>query len=145
MLPKCKTPYALLLLGCESDIGPMRFPCDPSDGYGLQIEVEAARSINEQLIERTVNFFKLESIRRHVHLHQDYSCEATLPDGKLVTVYVATISGRHRLAKDEWSTMPELLKKMPKDRNRLAYLKAWQVISGVAQELIKAVELEDLD
>jgi hypothetical protein len=122
----------------------MRFPADPKDSYGLLIEVEGARPINEQLVDKAVQFFGKENVRRHVQIEQSYSCEAALPDGKSITVYVATVAGRHRLASKEWPTMPELLKNMPKDRNRLAYLKAWQILSGVAQELIKAVELEDL-
>lgn len=40
---------------------------------------------------------------------------------------------------EDFITFPEALRRMTKDRSRLIFLKAWQVLSGSATEKIKAI------
>jgi hypothetical protein len=40
--------------------------------------------------------------------------------------------------------MPEILRAMPADRNRVTYMKALQVFSGALEEQTKALDLEEV-
>ena len=49
-----------------------------------------------------------------------------------------------KISWQEWSTLPVLIRNMPKDRNRLAYLKAWQVLTGALEESTKALDVHEV-
>lgn len=138
----CKTARAVLLLGCEAEHGPMRFPSESSELPGLVVKVIPRAPITEQLIEKASGFLGSKDLSRHVAVNQDFSDTIRIGEED-ITLYVGTIEAQHQTAQLTWNTMPTLLRAMPKDRRRLPYLKAWQVLTGALSENVKAVDLED--
>ena len=68
-------------------------------------------------------------------------CETlSAEDGDQVALYLVEVSVSAWPANA--STMPDLLRRMPKNRNRLGYLKAWQYLSGDHKLTTRAVELD---
>jgi hypothetical protein len=138
----CKTPKAIVLVGCESEEGPMRFPTEGGELPGLHIDVDSSQPINEQLIKRVVAYLALPRLSGHVEINQDFS-DVLDNQGVPTTLFLATIHARHASGKLEWPTMPTLLRGMPSDRRRLPYLKAWQVLTGALSANTKAIDLEE--
>lgn len=139
----CKTDEAILLLGCESEIGPMRFPSESQDLPGLRIKVDPRMPITEQLLAKAAEYIGIEKVKRHVDIVQEHCETFAIEGGKEITLFVGTMHFRHRVAQHSWATMPDLLKAMPKNRTRLPYLKAWQVLTGALTANVKAVDLEE--
>jgi hypothetical protein len=123
----------------------MRFPQNGGALPGLVLEVAGGLPINVQLIE--LLWTHLGERIKGVDVTQAFSGEVTLPDGRQATVYLATVNGQRELTTADGRlapTLPEILRGMPKDRNRLPYLRAWQVLSGGLTSETKAIELDDL-
>lgn len=137
----CKTPVAILLAAMPDERDLMRFPQNGAGLPGLAFEVASGMPINVQLIEFL--WAHLGDKVKGIDIIQDYSGEVQLPDGRAATVYLATVNGRFPLPPDA-KTMPEILRGMPKDRNRLPYLKAWQVLTGSLTLNTKAVDLDEV-
>lgn len=143
MLNRCSTSVAIVLLGVMDERGIMRFPVDAPETPGLMFQPETLKPINEQIFDR----IEREVLSRDpglIDICQEYSCEVTLSDSRQATLYLATMKFQEKNAANQWDTMPELLRAMPKSRNRLAYLKAWQVLTGAMSENIKVIEQEEM-
>ena len=141
----CKTPEARLLIAVSDKKGVFRFPVNADQIVpGLKIAVELGAPIGPQLVEVAEQYFKQQGLGLNVNIEQSY-LETIETDVGAVTVYAGSLDKNSDFkAPDEWPTLPELLRKMPKDKNRMAYLKALQVFSGAHTEKIKAVESKDL-
>jgi hypothetical protein len=137
----CKTPVAILLAAVADDRDLRRFPQNGGALPGLVFEVSPGLPINIQLLETL--WAHVGEKLKGVDIIQEFAGEAELPDGRAATVYLATVNGRRELSGDA-PTMPEILRGMAKDRNRLPYLKAWQVLTGSLTLNTKAIELDEL-
>lgn len=140
----CKTSVAILLAAIPDERDLMHFPQSATSFAGLPgltFDVSPGMPINIQLMEQL--WAHLGEKIKGVDIIQAFVDEVRLPDGRAATVYLATVNGRRTLTSGA-PTMPEILRQMPKDRNRLAYLKAWQVLTGSLTLNTKAVELEEI-
>ena len=146
----CKTPVAVLLLGVKDAKGVMRFPSGPGEGEartsGLRIDVRPLVPINEQLMAAASTALATP-LALALDVVQEFADELTLPDGQAATVYLATVNETRApqvQARSEWASMPDILRGMDKDRRRLPYLRAWQILTGGLTLNTKAVEASEL-
>jgi len=143
---QCSTPRAVLLIAVEGPRGLFRFPNDRGDWPGLGLQVDMLNSINEQLQRRAQEFFGPWGSR--CHIWQEYSALLDRDGSAPATLYVAKITPKDNELDErtwaQWLTLPELVQTLPKDRNRLSYLKAWQILSGALEENTKALDVDEV-
>lgn len=144
----CDTATATLLLAVECEDKLLRFPNDQNGWPGLTVKVDPMLGINGQLLERV----KAEPGLMHtppVSIWQEYSARLEPSPGRdISTLYVAVVRpgsmALQSMPWTQWQTLPEIIRSLPKDRNRLAYLKAWQVLSGALTETTKALDIDEV-
>src|SRR5688572_22961986 len=124
----CPTAEAALLLAV---VGPtFRFPSHAGERPGLWLRVTPRTPINEQLQAAAEAALGINGLGRHLQIDQSFAQPMTFKDAQPATLYLARLDGE--LLADRgasWPTMPELFARMPRDRSRLPYLLAWQVLS----------------
>ena len=143
-----KTKRALLLLGVPSERGVLSFPSTvpPKEGPhpGLLLDCDLQLPINPQLIDAAELYLQEEGLGIKMHIWQDYSDHLLLASGEKVTVYIARLDRTIEDASSQgvMRTMPEWIRGLPKDRSRLLYVRALQVLSGGLTQETKVVELD---
>lgn len=135
-----KQKPVLVLIACRDEAGLVRVPTDGDPlvpGLLVSGTDQALRKAAEKMLHpELAPFLTLE------HIIQD---AIQLPSGENAELVVAEIQPQHFVAPLDWATVPTLIRGMPTTRNRLAYLKAWQILTGAHQETLEAVEInEDL-
>ena len=142
----CPTDMAVLVLAVSCPDGLLRFPNDDSPLPGLLIKSKPMALINDLLAECAHQV--VPAAGSTLHIWQDYRGGLKLADNTDATMYVARLTVGADAIKDlpwpTWATLPNLIRSMPKDRNRLAYLKAWQVLTGALDESTKALDVNEV-
>ena len=141
---KCKTDVALILLGVANQKGFLIFPTTATETPGLMFSPGGAQPVNLQILSQVSDYLGLDLNGQAVEICQEYSDTVTLASGNEATLYLATIRDRPELIKEDWSNLPDHLRAMPKNKNRLAYLRAWQVLTGSLTLNTKVIEADDL-
>lgn len=141
LLQFCKTPRAIIMVGLRQETGPMLFATESYVVPGLYFKPEVRHQLNDEIAGKITEFFGREL--KNLDITQEFSEEVVLQDESRATLYLATADGHVSISKDSLFPLPTLLRKMPKNRNRLSYLKAWQVMTGSLTLDTKAVELTD--
>lgn len=132
----CPTDTAILLLATKDEGGVMRFP-------PIEIAARPLVSIDEQIVQAASAALGLD-LTLKIRIEQQYADEMTRADGTVTTVYLATVSdGVAPPAKKEWPTLPDLLRSLPKDRSRLPFMRAWQILTGGLTLNTKAVDMNE--
>jgi hypothetical protein len=144
----CKTEVAVLMLAVKDEAGVMRVPVSPgARAPGWEIAVRPLVPIGEQLVAAAAEALGTDVTGLALDVVQEFADETRLADGTLATVYLATLApavAERRHAPRTWSSIPELLRGLPKDRGRLPYLRAWQILTGGLQLNTKAVDVSEL-
>jgi hypothetical protein len=139
----CKTDHALLLLAIPDARGVLHFPSTADAPLpGLHLEVKPLLPIQAQLTAAATAAVGRD-VALDLHLWDELADEMTLPNGTKTTMYVASLKGEAADA-DRWPVMPAILRAMDKNRGRLPYLRAWQVLQGGLKLNTKAVEASEL-
>lgn len=130
----------LVLIACRDENGLVRVPTDGDPlvpGLLVSGADQALRKAAEKLLRPDLAaFMTIEHILQNA---------IQLASGEYAELVVAEIAQQHFTAPLDWATVPHLIRGMPTTRNRLAYLKAWQIFTGAHQETLEAVEInEDL-
>ncbi len=148
MLVNCKTDRALILVPLDGGNGLWMFPSDPGPWAGLHLQVQPLMPILPQIADmiRSRLGFALEPAGYQVC--PDFEDIVMLESKIPATLYVvqsenlkptgiipADPSRPLRLA-----TLPEWLGRLPQERQRLSWLRAWQIYQGILVQNIKAVE-----
>lgn len=138
----CPTNTAILLLGLKRDNGVFVFPSSSEEIPGILAAIDPSLPINPQLLE-------LASRRSGVHpreisVWQEFQETIKLPSGEDATLYAAKALLIPHTIPDDVTTLPEMLRRMPATRNRVAYMKALQVFAGGLEEQTKALDLEEV-
>jgi hypothetical protein len=145
ILLKCKTDFAVLLVGAQTGEGPMRFFVGDPKHPGIVFRVQPATGLNEQFIGELGHLVGQPIDGRYLDVEQAFQNPVVLANGEAATLFLAKWQPNTATVDfSSWVTMPYLLRQMPKDRNRLGYLKAWQVLTGALSESTKAVDLLDI-
>ena len=149
--PFCPTTRAILLLGVRvGSPAIVRVPDARCVPPGRVFTPQPLVPIDEQLIKLAQEIL---GARMHgtVSICQDYTDLVLLdpnlpsehPDAAAV-LYLATCDLDGMPTDVMWPSFPELLRAMPKDRARLPYLRAFQVLAGGLQMTTKAIDVAEL-
>lgn len=142
----CDTPHATLLIAVQCADQLLRFPNDGSFWPGIGFKVDPVLGINEQLMSAAS--IHLGVIGKDLSIWQEYSAVLEHVGVMSSTLYVSKVVPKDfsvlPSAWDSWQTLPVLIRTLPKDRNRLAFLRAWQVLSGGLEESTKALDVEEV-
>lgn len=139
------TDVVIFLVGILDQENVYKFPTKNVFNPGIVFRVDRSIFLNEQIICETEKHTGLEGLGLHLDIEQDFSAEVFLPNGQLATLYVGVVRDFKRKSDRSWLALPEILRRMPKNKNRSAYLKAWQVLMGGLTQEVRALEqhLED--
>ncbi len=136
----CPTDLVVLLVGFASPKGIIVFPSEHDALPGIHFSNKALSPIDVQLCVEIERICAKKLLAKDVHIEQAFA-EKISHNGQDASLYLA-------LVKDEQIKIPEtslplmlLLRAMPKNHNRLAYLKALQVLTGSLQLVTKVVEI----
>jgi hypothetical protein len=141
---RCKTEVAIILLGVADETGFLFYPTTAPETPGLMFSPSVSEPINLQITDLCGEFLGTKLDGFTLDICQKYSDKVNLTDNRIATLYLATVRNHEKLIQNDWSNLPDQIKAMPKNRNRLAYLRAWQVMTGSLSLTTKAVEIDDL-
>ena len=128
----------IFLLACKDERGVLRFPTSGQPLPGLHFQPDMKLPISEQLVSLGREKSGGEDTALEV---EQKLVELLSHDGGEYAVYLGTSSAQ---APADWFTMPEMIRVLPKNRVRLSYMKAWQVLSGGFEANTKVLENVDL-
>jgi hypothetical protein len=138
----CPTDVAVLLLALKRDDGLLLIPTDEGPIPGIVRRVHTALPINPQL--QDMAFERTGIPRLEISIWQEFQDTITMPDGGKATVYAARSLVHPEDMPQDAKPLPEILRNMPANRNRVAYMKVMQVFSGALEERTKALDLEEV-
>ena len=138
----CPTDHAVLLIDLKREDGLIMVPTDPGEIPGILRAINPSLPINPQLLNMAHERTGLPDIE--ISIWQEFQCVITLPSGDEATVYAARALKLPDAIPSDAKTMPEILRGMPANRNRVAYMKVLQVFSGALEEQTKALELDEV-
>ncbi len=136
-------PQIILFCVCKDSKGIWRVYCRNSKEAGRSCPVLDI-DIRAPLIDGIYHYFKVANISLRVgslSLRDGFLEEITSEQGLVIAEldYVT-----HDVSEDDWLTIPDFLRNLPKNRQRLPYLKAWQFIMGSHTGEIEALSVNDL-
>lgn len=135
LLPPCTTPSALVFLAMKDPKGVMRFPSGKLVP-GILITIDPGKPINEVIYEGVESYLGKKLNPTQIDILQDFS-EVVSVGGTDFTIYLAKTDELFSCATTTYS---EILRSLPADRNRLVFLKAFQMFAGSHKETIKVLE-----
>jgi hypothetical protein len=131
-----------LLIAIKREDGLIMVPTDPGTIPGIRKTINPSLPINPQLLDMAAERTGLPAME--ISIWQEFQDTVTLEDGQLATVYAAkTIKTPDSMPHDA-ITLPQILRSMPPNRNRVAYMKVLQVFSGALEEQTKALDLDEV-
>jgi hypothetical protein len=138
----CPTETAVLLLGLKRDDGVFVFPSDEGEIPGIVSAVNPSLPINPQLLQMAHQRSGVPIIE--ISVWQEFQETVKLPGGELGTLYAAKSIILPQQLPHDVTTLPQMLRNMPPNRNRVAYMKALQVFAGGLEEQTKALDLDEV-
>ncbi len=144
LLLNCQTDFAVLLCAVPDERGVLHFPSNDSTLLpGLNFTVAGLTPINEQLIKEAEGFFG-KRLGNSLQITQEFADPVPRPDGVMATLYLATVAQGSVTFDPSWRSLPEILRGLPKNKGRVPFLRAWQILSGGLQLDTKAVDMAEV-
>ncbi len=138
-----KTSISIFLLGFLNKDKVYYFISENQSFPGIHIETPTRVPIVDPMIEKIEAQLSFSLNRHKFYLYSQFCETITLENGQQASLFLAKYDDQELLKAPNWQTFPQLLRHMPKSKNRLSYLKAWQVLTGAWQEEIEVVEKKD--
>ena len=152
MLIHCKTDHAVILIPLDAGDGLWMFPSDPGPWAGLRLNVQPLMPIVPQIADlvRVRLGFAMEPAGYQVS--PDFEDIVMLDSETPATLYVVqatSLKSTEEISVDSkkpfrLATPPEWLGRLPQERQRLSWLRAWQIYQGILTQNIKAVEATEV-
>ncbi len=143
LLLRCPTEHAVLLLGLPDARGVLRFAPASSEILGVPFRPGPVLPINAQILAVANQALGMEIHGPDLDICQEYTDRVVL-EGAEACLYLAIFRSQQIVAPDSWQSLPSHLRQMVRGPNRLAYLRAWQVMTGSLTLDTKAIETNDL-
>ena len=142
---RCQTNQALLLVALADAEGVLRFPSDFSHEtfYGLHVSIKPLLPVAAQILEAASHALGFD-VSRTLDLCQEFADEIPLSHEMKATVFVGLVTHPEFKAPAQWLCLPDILRSMPRDRRRLPYLRALQILTGALSLNTKAVDLDEV-
>lgn len=156
MLIRSTSSWAVLLLACKIPLGEhgegsagnyvYKFPLDRKGPPGLLTKVDQTKAVFPQLAQRVEEFFARKSLVQYLEFVENYvDTVKSKPELGQVQLFVA--NWKPIVTKDDakdWVTMPQILRDLGPGKERLTYLRAFQVLQGGLSETTDVVDTKDL-
>jgi len=127
---KCPTDKAILLVGIRDEKGILRFPTKSSHLPGLFFDVDHDVPINLQIIQAAETFLGESNLGPDLGIFQSFRGDVKLENHGYASLYLAQLTHIKDVDPTTWSTMADLLRSMPANKNRVLYMLALQVFAG---------------
>jgi hypothetical protein len=146
MLARCPTDVAVLLAAVPDANGVLRLPTSgDATAPGLHVRVQPLAPIAAQLVEAAAAAIDLgPAAGMALSLVDGFADPVTLANGEAATLYVGRVSPGAATAPASWPSVPDLLRAMAKNRSRVPYLRAWQVLAGGLDDSVKALDAAEV-
>ncbi|MBF0440941.1 MAG: hypothetical protein HQK54_03475 [Oligoflexales bacterium] len=140
----------VVLLACRDRTGLFRFPVSidkyKEDIPGIKVDLNYYFDrLKAKIVSDAAVALGNEKLSGYILIDREMTPYLTFSDGSKGVLFLARIYAIYFEAPEYWPTLPEILKHMPDDRNRLPYLKVLQILSGSSQDDIEAVGLANED
>lgn len=130
----CSTDRALALFGIACNDGILYFPVDPkAELPGILIDVQREKSITPQLEACIRKELGEELSQDEIKTWPEHGETMHDSRGNLLTVFVSLITPNSEELpepKEHWHKMPDIIRSLPRDRKRVTYMRAWQILVG---------------
>jgi len=127
-----------VLIGAKDERGIYRMISQSADIFGFSFEVDSNKKLMSQVSEKLSN---LGLEKSSIAFASEIAEEVTNLNGKNFLLLLATID---QLPSGFFTeTFPDLLRRLPQERVRLPFLRAWQILMGSHLEVQNAVTFED--
>ena len=170
MIVNCKTDRAVVLVPMDGGNGVWMFPSDASPWAGLHLKVAPLSPIVPQIAEMVRDRLGFDMERAGYEVCQDFADIVMLDHGEdretngdrseNITLSVTPSITLYALQPRELvpaslipgdpdrplrlATLPDWLGRLPRTRQRLAWLRAWQIYQGILTQNVKAVEAAEV-
>ena len=135
-------PNVVVLLGRRADSGVWKFLRFHEEYVGIPIRTSKnIMNIKELIcssVETALGSLVSDS---EVKLLDRYEPLLVWPDGGSSVLMLAELMTEEACSLGHWMVLPEILRKMPKTRNRVAFMKVFQSLSVASEDECQAVEL----
>jgi len=144
-LLKCRTESAIFLVAVPDEDGVLRFPSDFSHPflYGFHHLIKPLLPVEPQLIEVACQGIG-QNYGAFMQVYEDFADQISLTGDTQVTLFVGRLAHPEFRAPKTWLSLPDILRSMGKDRRRVAYMRALQVLTGALSLETKAVDVEEV-
>jgi hypothetical protein len=133
------TDKVIVLVGFLNEKKILVFPSQSVVLPGLHFVSKARTPIYDQILETIERHCMLSDMRQHFELDPLFA-ETLNKDGEDATLYLGLIKNFEQDLPRYLQPLPILLRGMNKDRLRLPYIKALQVLTGSREQDIRVVE-----
>mgnify|MGYP006275407303 CR=1 FL=1 len=162
MIVHCKTDRAVVLVPMDGGNGVWMFPSDASPWPGLHLQVAPLSPIVPQIADMVRECLGFDMERSGyevcqefadiVMLDQNEAQETREHSGDSITLYA--LQTRELVPASQipgnpgrplrLGTLPDWIGRLPRTRQRLAWLRAWQIYQGILTQNVKAVEAAEV-
>lgn len=152
MIINCKTSRAIVLVPMDGGNGLWVFPSDEGPWSGLHLDVAPLMPVIPQIAGMIHARLGFDMSEAGYSLCEEFADIVPIDNDTEVTVF-AVKAGKLQPASRipanpsrplRLGTMPEWLGRLPQSRQRLAWLRAWQVYQGVLTQTVKAVDAAEV-
>lgn len=135
----------ILLVACRDAHGFYRFPVEVDSPFpGIPIVMVEGYSEAMQVEQAVRQIFGDAVGTRKILLRIKFEDCLQISNREPQTLFLAELTTSQDLETvAQWPTLPEILRQMPKDKNRVPYMKVMQVLAGDLEQGVSALELDD--
>lgn len=131
----------LVLLSCRDERGVFRFPVDAE--WKNAVFVKPKGKDPSALQREVAARIGRPDLAKHIHVEHVFENAVAQGESGAISLCVAVLSDAAFQAPDSWPTLPDLLRAMPSGRERLAFMKAVQLLAGSHKDTLEAIELTE--
>jgi len=130
---------AITLVSFRNSENILVFPSQNTRFPGLHFDVRPLVPINEQIIVNIERYCGLANLGPCLEIDQAFAELVNMGDED-ATLYLASMKRWEGDLPRYLQTLPILIRGLPRERARLSYLKAFQVLSGAREQDIRILE-----
>lgn len=134
--------FVVILGHRDRDSGLWRFFHHDPEFVGVPVAL-ARGSVEEQLQQAVVQALGGKDDPRSVLIRCQLEPDLVSASGVRGIVFLAELLRDQYQPNERWQTMPDILRKIPKDRNRISLMKVIQILSQPPTDTVSAVEFDD--
>lgn len=136
-------PSIVILLGTTDSRGVWQFLFASPDFVGIPFIAKVGRSLGNQILEAVESAVKAKLGAEKLNIIAPIEPPLTWADGQAKSLLLLCSIQRESPMQGEWLTMPDILRRIPKGRNRLIFMKVIQRLSNDPDSGVEAVELTE--